>query len=95
MSADPTTDDAVRTGSESPDPPAESRAESSAEPSGCIEGLIEEINGQSFAAWHHEREFAQNIREGKPYFNSPGRVPAPKRHSPSQLLQCHRKILYR
>lgn len=57
--------------------------------------LAERIDGESFAEWYREREFARNIREGKPYFNGPSRVPAPERHTPSSLLQCHRKIVYR
>ena len=57
--------------------------------------LIDGISASSFDDWYREREFARNIREGKPYFNGPGRVPSPERHSPSQLNQCHRKIYYR
>jgi CRISPR-associated exonuclease Cas4 len=57
--------------------------------------LTKRISPESFAEWYAEREFAQNIREGKPYFNGPSPVPDPERHSPSNLLQCHRKIAYR
>ena len=57
--------------------------------------LIDAINATSFDDWYREREFARNIREGQPYFNGPGRIPPPERHSPSQLNQCHRKIYYR
>ena len=53
------------------------------------------ISAESFAEWYAEREFAQNIREGKPYFNGPSPVPDPERHASSNLLQCHRKIAYR
>ncbi len=60
-----------------------------------VETLLDAIGSMSFADWYQEREFAKNIREGQPYFNGPGRIPAPERHSPSQLLQCHRKTLYR
>ena len=60
-----------------------------------IDTLIDRIDATSFADWYRKREFAQNIREGKPYFNGPDRVPVPERHSPSQLNQCHRKIYYR
>jgi hypothetical protein len=60
-----------------------------------VEALLDAIDGAGFAEWYREREFARNIREGQPYFNGPGRTPAPNRHSPSQLLQCHRKALYR
>jgi CRISPR-associated exonuclease Cas4 len=57
--------------------------------------LTKRITPESFDEWYAEREFAQNIREGKPYFNGPSPVPEPKRHAPSNLLQCHRKIAYR
>jgi len=60
-----------------------------------VDTLIDTIDATSFADWYREREFAQNIREGKPYFNGPDRTPPPERHSPSQLNQCHRKIYYR
>lgn len=53
------------------------------------------ISGESFAEWYREREWAQNIREGRPYFNGPSPIPPPEKHTPSQLLQCHRKIHYR
>lgn len=53
------------------------------------------IDAESFDEWYREREWARNIREGRPYFNGPSRVPPPERHSPSSLLQCHRKIYYR
>ena len=60
-----------------------------------VEDIIATVDEANFAEWYREREFAQNIREGQPYFNGPDRIPAPKRHSPSQLNQCHRKIYYR
>jgi len=53
------------------------------------------IDGEGFAEWYREREWAENIREGKPYFNGPSPVAPPEKHSPSSLLQCHRKIYYR
>lgn len=53
------------------------------------------INGESFAEWHRKRKWARNIREGQPYFNGPPSVPPSERHSPSHLIQCHRKIVYR
>ena len=60
-----------------------------------VSALIDSIDATSFAEWYREREFTRNIREGQPYFNGPDRIPAPERHSPSQLNQCHRKIYYR
>lgn len=57
--------------------------------------LVEAIDPERFAEWYTDRQFARNVREGRPYFNGPSRVSDPERQSPSQLLQCHRKILYR
>ncbi|WP_323173202.1 PD-(D/E)XK nuclease family protein [Natrialba sp. PRR66] len=57
--------------------------------------LVNEISGKQFQDWYRERKFRKNIENGKPYFNGPPSVPSPQRHSPSQLLQCHRKIAYR
>lgn len=59
------------------------------------QAFVDQISSEDFAEWYRERKFARNIREGKPYFNGPSRVPPPERHSPSSLLQCHRKIVYR
>lgn len=55
----------------------------------------DQIGSESFAEWYREREWERNIREGQPYFNGPPSVPPPEKHSPSQLLQCHRKVYYR
>lgn len=60
----------------------------------CTERLTEGIDGESFAEWHRERQWAQNIREGQPYFNGPSPVPPVEKHTPSHLLQCHRKLYY-
>lgn len=57
--------------------------------------LAERINGETFAEWYREQQWAENIRKGQPYFNGPSSVPPAEKHSPSQLLQCHRKIFYR
>ena len=53
------------------------------------------INGEGFTKWYREREWARNIREGQPYFNGPPSVPPAEKHTPSSLLQCHRKVFYR
>jgi CRISPR-associated exonuclease Cas4 len=57
--------------------------------------LLESITAERFDQWYQNREFRQNIRDGKPYFNGASSVPRPERHSPNKLLQCHRKIRYR
>lgn len=59
------------------------------------EQLLDRIDGEQFTEWYDEREFERNLKEGRPYFNGPSRVPEPERHTPSKLLQCHRKIVYR
>jgi len=60
-----------------------------------VNELLDGITAAQFKEWYQNREFRQNIRDGKPYFNGPSAVPSPERHSPSKLLQCHRKIYYR
>ena len=60
-----------------------------------VDDLSEAISPDRFSAWYQERQFRQNIENGQPYFNSSSPVPEPTRHSPSNLLQCHRKLYYR
>jgi CRISPR/Cas system-associated exonuclease Cas4 (RecB family) len=60
-----------------------------------LDETLEAITAEKFDEWYQEREFRQNIRNGKPYFNGPSSIPPPERHSPNKLLQCHRKIYYR
>jgi CRISPR-associated exonuclease Cas4 len=59
-----------------------------------VSSLIEELSADQFTEWYLERQYARNIRDGKPYFNTPSDEPAADRYSPSQLLQCHRKLFY-
>jgi CRISPR/Cas system-associated exonuclease Cas4 (RecB family) len=61
----------------------------------AIDTYIDRIGADSFSEWYREREWARNIWEGQPYFNGPSSVPPVEKHTPSSLLQCHRKILYR
>lgn len=60
-----------------------------------INELIERLSTDRFRSWYRERQRRDNIRQGKPYYNGPPAVPEPEQHSPSQLLQCHRKLRYR
>jgi len=60
-----------------------------------VDRLLDSLTGTQFADWYREREHRRNIENGTPYFNGPSRVPPATRHSPSSLLQCHRKIFYR
>jgi CRISPR/Cas system-associated exonuclease Cas4 (RecB family) len=59
-----------------------------------VDDLIDAVSGDTFQTWHDERTYARNIREGTPYFNQPASVKPPRQHSPSSLLQCHRKTAY-
>lgn len=65
------------------------------QPGDDIQELLDRLSPQRFRAWYQDRQWRKNIEEGRPYFNGPGNVPNPERHSPSQLLQCHRKLVYR
>lgn len=56
--------------------------------------LIDAITAESFNEWYQEKQFRENILEGRPYFNGASPPPEPERHSPSKLLQCHRKVRY-
>ncbi len=60
-----------------------------------LDRIIESISSNAFDDWHQEKEFAENIRNGTPYFNGPSDPKPPERHSPSSLLQCHRKTFYK
>jgi CRISPR/Cas system-associated exonuclease Cas4 (RecB family) len=77
------------------DDSAESSSEDTAVDAKCLSESLEAITSKRFDEWYQHQTFRQNIRDGKPYFNGPSSVPPPERHSPSSLLQCHRKIQYR
>ncbi len=62
---------------------------------GAITDVVERVRGASFQRWYHADGFAANVRNGQSYFNGPSPPPDPLRHSPSQLLQCCRKVYYR
>ena len=57
--------------------------------------LLNRLSVERYQEWYQDRQWRQNIENGQPYFNGPGTIPDPERHSPSQLLQCHRKMVYR
>lgn len=59
------------------------------------ERLLKAISPESFEEWYQELKFKRNIRNGTPYFNGPSDIKSPERHSPSSLLQCHRKTFYK
>jgi len=60
-----------------------------------IDDLLAELSADRFASWYKRRQYRENIENGQPYFNGMGKVQDPDRHSPSRLLQCHRKMTYR
>lgn len=73
-----------------------SESTSTASPSQAqIDDILANLNSEQFSDWYDERQYRENIENGTPYFNGVGDVSGPERHSPSQLLQCHRKITYR
>jgi len=57
--------------------------------------ILQQLTAEQFWEWYQERQYRLNIQNGQSYFNGSGSVPNPERHSPSQLLQCHRKLVYR
>lgn len=61
---------------------------------GKLGKILTTISPEAFQDWYRERKRTQNIREGTPYFNGPSPALPPERHSPSRLLQCHRRAVY-
>jgi len=59
------------------------------------EKLVTHLIDNRFRDWYRERQYRRNIENGTPYFNGPSSVPDSERHSPSRLLECHRKVVYR
>ena len=60
-----------------------------------IDEVVERVGEASFTDWLAEQRVKENLREGQPWLNKPPRITDVRRVSPSQLLQCHRKIYYR
>jgi len=65
------------------------------QPEYCIDTLRDDLSADQFREWYRERQYRRNIENGTPFFNEYGYIPEPERHTPSKLLQCHRKIFYR
>ena len=61
---------------------------------GTRDTVTEAISNRGFSEWYDERQIEQNLLDGKPYFNGPSPSKPPDRHTPSKLLQCHRKAMY-
>lgn len=56
--------------------------------------LASQVSGENFEEWYAEREHQQNILQGQSYFNEPKQPKDPNYHTPSKLLNCHRKTVY-
>ena len=61
----------------------------------AVRKILKSILSGDFHEWYEEKKAKDNLKDGKPYYNEPSSAPDPKRHSPSSLLQCSRKIYYR
>lgn len=83
--SDPT-DDCASTADHSDSPPNPDSEE--------LQYVVDRISNAEFNEWYAEQQFETNILEGKAYFNGPTPVKDPERHTPSKLLQCHRKTSY-
>lgn len=79
-----------------PDPnePSHRSAGDSSSPTAAQQRLLGSLSNDSFNDWYHEQQYTDNILEGRPYFNGASPPPDDDKHSPSKLLQCHRKVRY-
>jgi CRISPR-associated exonuclease Cas4 len=77
--------------------PSDERSEQETHSPGCepsAQVVLNRITNQTFNDWYSEQQFQTNILEGKAYFNGPSPPKDPEQHTPSKLLQCHRKASY-
>ncbi len=79
----PSKDDALGGDSQSPNPESNDH-----------EVVRDRITNRTFNEWYSEQQFQNNILEGQAYFNGPSPPKDPGQHTPSKLLQCHRKTSY-
>lgn len=63
-------------------------------PEEVVEEVTTTVSNRGFTEWYEEQQIEQNVLDGKPYFNGPSPPKPPDRHTPSKLLQCHRKASY-
>jgi len=59
-----------------------------------INDVVTSVSNNGFSKWYDERQVQQNVLDGNPYFNGPSPPKPPDKHTPSKLLQCHRKATY-
>ncbi|WP_135535622.1 CRISPR-associated protein Cas4 [Halostella pelagica] len=80
------------------DPPRDAQPSPTPSPPGSEseieEALRDRVTNRAFNEWYSEQQFQSNILEGKAYFNGPSPSKDPEQHTPSKLLQCHRKATY-
>lgn len=81
---------------DNPEPDGNDCTEQSEEYTGrnSWQASLARVSNQDFNAWYDERQVTQNILDGQSYFNGPSPPKDPDRHTPSKLLQCHRKATY-
>lgn len=53
------------------------------------------ITTTDFQEWRRASNARENVEKGHAYYNDPSPVPPPEKHTPSSLIQCHRKLVYR
>lgn len=56
---------------------------------------IDAISSDGFKTWRRATTTRENIEQGRAYYNEPSPEDPPEKHTPSSLLQCHRKLAYR
>lgn len=61
---------------------------------GPVDTLLERAQSADFREWYRERRRRENARAGKFAYNGPRDPPSPDLHTPSSLVQCHRKRRY-
>ena len=57
--------------------------------------VLDAISPSNFRRWRYVHNKIENIEAGRAHYNDPSPVPPPEKHTPSSLLQCHRKLVYR
>jgi len=83
--------------SDHPDDDTNTTNQSEPTPNSTVPGMervVDRISNSEFNEWYAEQQIETNILNGKAYFNGPSPPKDPERHTPSKLLQCHRKAIY-
>jgi len=83
--------------SDHPDDDTNTANQSESTPNSTVPGMelvVDRISNSEFNEWYAEQQIEANILDGKAYFNGSSPPKDPERHTPSKLLQCHRKAIY-